>query len=301
MLQIATALSISLAQESLQDAALDHRLPAHRVECIACNETLPPSSLPPQAITSSCDHSSADRIDSRICLSCLSEHLRVQLESNGPDSLSCPICYSRFEYGDVRRWTSEDAFRRYDSLKARSAMQSDGNFVECSAGCGAGQLHTGGVESPIVICHRCGARTCFVHQNARWHKGLTCHEFDNPAAAEERRRKEAAEEEEVRRHAAEEEGRQRREEEEKERKRQQEKELAVIRHQEEERAKRRKEEVEGEAEVLSSSKPCPGPRCTYRVTKTTGCKHISCTRCSYEWCYICLKPWVSGHLAVACG
>lgn len=43
-----------------------------------------------------------------------------------------------------------------------------------------------------------------------------------------------------------------------------------------ERAERRKEELEGEAEVSRSSKPCPGSNCSYRITKIDGCKHMTC-------------------------
>jgi hypothetical protein len=300
-LQMACVLSASLAVRTISDVPLGLRPLSHPVECIACTETLPPPSFPSRPITDACNHTPPDRMNSRICLTCLSEHLRVQLESNGPNALACPICHARLQHEDVHQWASAETFRRFDDLTMRAAAQTDDDWVECSAGCGTGQFHTGGAELPIVICQGCGARTCFVHQNTRWHEGLTCYEFDNPAAAEERRRTEAAEEEEVRRRVAEEEGREEeRKREEAARKRRQEEELAKIRAAEEERARRRREEEDGETEVKASSKPCPGKRCAYRVTKLEGCKHITCTRCRHEWCWICLKPWSTGHLSVVC-
>lgn len=94
-----------------------------------------------------------------------------------------------------------------------------------------------------------------------------------------------------------------------------------------ERAERRKEEMQGEAEVSRSSKPCPGLNCSYRITKIDGCKHMTCklissslgavslawsrkkkanlfiegSHCHHEWCWICNRPWKSGHLNEDCG
>lgn len=300
-LDMACALSKSLMIRTIYDVPADLRPLSHPVECIACNETLPPSSFPFRPITDACDHAPPNRTNQHICLPCLSEHLRVQLESSGPNALTCPICHARLQHSDVRAWASTETFHRFDNLTLRATIQTDDGYVECSAGCGTGQFHTGGAELPIVICQGCGARTCFVHPNGPWHEGLTCHEFDNPAAADERRRREAAEEEEVRRLVAEEEGRREQQKrEEAERKRRQEEELAAQRVKEEERARRRQEEEDGATEVMSTSKPCPGKRCTYRVTKLEGCKHITCTQCNHQWCWKCLRPWVNGHLSQAC-
>jgi hypothetical protein len=44
-------------------------------------------------------------------------------------------------------------------------------------------------------------------------------------------------------------------------------------------AKERKkwmEERSGELLVLKSSRPCPGPGCSYRVSKEDGCNHMTC-------------------------
>lgn len=276
-LQLATALSLSLAQQTFYDIPVDHRPLIRPAECIACTDTLPPGYFPSVGISAFCDHASADRSRSRICLNCLSEHLRVQLDSSGPNELKCPICHVRLEYDDVRRWASSESFCRYDTFVMRSAAQKDSNFVECSAGCGAAQFHMGGPESPMAICHKCGARTCVVHGRA-WHNGLSCYEFDNPAAAEARRRREAAEEMKLRQ----EEEQYRREEERKQEmedmRRRQEAEERKRRNEADERARRLQEERQGEALVHGSSKKCPGVGCSYRVTKIDGCKHITC-----EW------------------
>lgn len=209
----------------------------------------------------------------------------------------------------------------------RQAVSLDPNFVWCcNPRCEAGQVHESGANAPIVICHSCNSRACFVHQVA-WHEGLICEEFDNPELAEERRRRELNmqqalrnqkrnQEEQVRlqiqddealarnleeREAprGEEEGTRRQKSrgqtaEARMAQRQVEAErfsrleaerLAMEQLQEEHQRRqaglakqkqRRREEKLGESVVLESSKQCPGPRCSYRVSRAGGCKHMSC-------------------------
>ncbi|KAJ9213761.1 hypothetical protein DTO166G4_4692 [Paecilomyces variotii] len=81
----------------------------------------------------------------------------------------------------------------------------------------------------------------------------------------------------------------------------QEEEAAIERNLLQERAERRKEELQGEAEVSRTSKPCPGANCSYWIVKVDGCKHMTCSRCHHEWCWVCNQPWRNGHLNEACG
>ncbi|KAL2008624.1 hypothetical protein VTN00DRAFT_6818 [Thermoascus crustaceus] len=311
-LDLAVALSASLAQQTISDLPPDERPLTEPSECIACLETLSPSSFPSESITSACDHSARGNVDKRICTTCLSHHLDVQLNESGPNHLTCPICLALMTYSDVRKWASQRTFSRYDSLKTRAAVSSDPNFIWCrNPRCGSGQMHTSGPSSPIVICQACGTRACFNHPNAEWHEGLTCHEFDHPEAAEERRRREAEELEALARQQQEEEDRIRRriqedekkekaskrprqqqeaernrqveearrqkarEEEQTQRRKQREEETRQARAKEAERARRRNEEQKGEAEVLRTSKLCPGKGCSYRIYKIDGCKHMT--------------------------
>ena len=51
------------------------------------------------------------------------------------------------------------------------------DFRWCKAeGCGSGQLHEGGDSAQIVICFKCKAKSCYLH-DVPWHYGETCEEF----------------------------------------------------------------------------------------------------------------------------
>ena len=41
--------------------------------------------------------------------------------------------------------------------------------------------------------------------------------------------------------------------------------------------------------INRSTKPCPG--CKVPTEKSGGCNHMNCTRCNYEWCWLCLVTW----------
>ncbi|KAI8943266.1 hypothetical protein NX059_001285 [Plenodomus lindquistii] len=36
---------------------------------------------------------------------------------------------------------------------------------------------------------------------------------------------------------------------------------------------------------------CPGEDCGYSIQKSEGCDHMTCSQCSYEFCYICRAPY----------
>jgi len=37
------------------------------------------------------------------------------------------------------------------------------------------------------------------------------------------------------------------------------------------------------------------PNCKRKVQKTIGCDHMTCTKCKYEWCWLCGRNYISGH------
>ncbi len=78
----------------------------------------------------------------------------------------------------MRRHAHPADFAVYDARAAIAALEGDALFRWCPrGGCGAGQLAARGTAEPRVTCARCGEAFCFTHR-VRWHRGLTCAEYD---------------------------------------------------------------------------------------------------------------------------
>mmetsp|Transcript_27531 Transcript_27531/g.41201 ORF Transcript_27531/g.41201 Transcript_27531/m.41201 type:complete len:587 (+) Transcript_27531:18-1778(+) len=52
-----------------------------------------------------------------------------------------------------------------------------------------------------------------------------------------------------------------------------------------------KDESETAKWIVVHTKTCP--KCTTRIEKNGGCNHMTCRKCKYEFCWICMKNWNS--------
>ncbi|KAJ5076673.1 intein-containing e3 ubiquitin-protein ligase ari5-related precursor [Anaeramoeba ignava] len=53
-----------------------------------------------------------------------------------------------------------------------------------------------------------------------------------------------------------------------------------------------KKDTETDSWMNENTKPCP--KCKVLIEKNGGCNHMTCYKCHYEFCWICLDPW-AGH------
>jgi IBR domain, a half RING-finger domain len=267
--------------------------------CTVCFETLPLDDFPAAPITSTClleFHRIED--ESFVCKSCINESIDAQLGDAKPDEISCPSCKQRMSHQDIKKWTEEEIFEKYDHMITLQAIQEDGSFIRCwRTECGGGQFHDGEVEFPIVICQECGAMTCYRHSGLPWHEGLTCDEFENPDTAIRMLQDLINDLKFVSR--ASEATSSRSEAQMTNRNTELESKLRVARRLRSERQASLASQSDklGAKVVAETTKPCP--QCHAPVEKTGGCKHMKC-RCGFQFCYGCLVPWNLAHLATPC-
>lgn len=139
--------------------------------CVICLETLEISCFPVGKVTSACTH------DSSVCTPCLRFFIAASITDVDWSHPTCPQCLTQLSYAEIGRFVDLEILTKYDNRIFFESLSVMANFRWCpKEGCGSGQLHDGGEDSPIVTCRKCGDKMCFVH-SIEWHEGDTCAEF----------------------------------------------------------------------------------------------------------------------------
>ena len=117
----------------------------------------------------------------KICFFCLDRHVLTEINMKGNiKRISCPItnCAHVYGYNEIRKIVKYETFQRYDHLITMKILATRKEFRWCKAeGCESGQIHDDSGDHPIVICHACKSRSCYVH-DVPWHYDKTCNEFE---------------------------------------------------------------------------------------------------------------------------
>ena len=149
--------------------------------CSICYDEFPESSF--QRPSSQCTHSPS------ICNKCLHGHIAMESKKNRLIKCPDPDCAKPMDYQDIHRVCQVDqfgklTFEQFDQRLFQRNVEKMPEFIYCTKlGCGSGQCHVGGAVTPLVQCHKCSSKTCFVHE-LPYHDGMSCTAFDAQLAAE---------------------------------------------------------------------------------------------------------------------
>ncbi|OAL56794.1 hypothetical protein IQ07DRAFT_18408 [Pyrenochaeta sp. DS3sAY3a] len=195
------------------------------------------------------------------CADCYTEWITSQLTESSWREVKCPgsKCKIKLTYHEIQAYALPENFQQYDTYIARTAFNDDPNFRWCRS-CDYGQIHLSGVEGNIFTCANCGHKVCVIHENT-WHEGETCEEFDYRSSGRKERDQKAQEKASLK-------------------------------------------------AISKLSKKCPGPGCVYNIEKNDGCDRksnglqiellkltittdMTCSKCRYEFCWVCLCDYDS--------
>ncbi|PRP81053.1 ankyrin repeat and IBR domain-containing protein 1-like [Planoprotostelium fungivorum] len=214
-----------------------------------------------------CDSMSYDQVSilpcgHQFCDDCYSTYLCISIDNGGASNgMNCPAHRCQryldnvFICSLVPDYTS---YRRYISLSSKSFSSSNSSSFHCPSPSCEYQIHC---KTPSTIGgFQCACGEVFCNQcqgSLHW-----------PVACEEYKLYVKEEEEKLR---------------------------ARYQSQYQMEKKKLEEVISTLAEnyIKSMTKKCP--RCTSNIEKNGGCNHMSCSRCSFQFCWMCGENWATTH------
>ncbi|CAF3682253.1 unnamed protein product [Rotaria sp. Silwood1] len=202
------------AQLDEEIAALKRTYKKHMEEIMRNNQNIHPNqqfSVPTRKCTMCRTEQTLDQFHERlsndchhvertICDKCVYENGKFQLENFPNSELTCPEpnCRATFNIKEIRHLIptipNNETTENSDRHKRSHSKERKTEFIWCAyEECGSGQFHImSQPSSSIVTCVLCKRQTCALH-HIKWHKGLTCQEYDQQQQQQEQERQQAIE------------------------------------------------------------------------------------------------------------
>lgn len=217
-----------------------------------------------------------------ICYSCYDLHISTALDTRGLgacNAVQCPqvSCDHKYTFDEIKNVTSPKTFSRYDDLLTRMVLGDEPNFRWCiNPGCGSGAIYCAddiweemGCRGMVfevdprltepgrwIQCPDCRFDMCFVHHV--------------PCPTKFRSRLEQRKDPIWTLSA---------------------KACATCR----EDLLNRGAEDSDETWIAKNTKYCPGFGCGVPIEKESGCPHMICAKCQFEFCWDCLGEYDADH------
>ncbi|CAG8561730.1 2005_t:CDS:2 [Cetraspora pellucida] len=112
-------------------------------------------------ITEQCSH------HSNICSECVRKYIKHEIENNRKFKISCPAagCDKILSEENIKRFASEEIFKRYEQSTLNSASSQIPTFQSClNPNCESGRDHYNGDKVPIMTCNSCGQKSDKEHR-----------------------------------------------------------------------------------------------------------------------------------------
>jgi hypothetical protein len=153
-------------------------------KCTVC-KTEQPLDQYHERFSTVCQH-----VQRTVCNKCISNNSKSLRETSKSPEITCPEpqCAAKLNLKQICQVLSTadntESVENQNRQPKSHVPERKTEFIWCAReGCGSGQFHIMGQNaSPVVSCVLCKQQTCAVHR-IKWHKGMTCNEYDQQALA----------------------------------------------------------------------------------------------------------------------
>ncbi|KAJ6256529.1 Cullin-9 [Drechslerella dactyloides] len=142
--------------------------------CVICLLDVDRLKQPKGKIAPGCNHT-----ESMCCTDCLQMMMDSAVRNAMWGDIKCPECNALLDSNGVRKFSSEEAYIKWEKFQLNKLLEGDEEFRWCPGQnftCGHGQLHPDRDSQPRIICSECDTHSCFTCRVV-WHRGQSCAEY----------------------------------------------------------------------------------------------------------------------------